>query len=161
MPVRTYTIWIDAPIEAVWAFHASVEALPLLTPPDRTVRILSEDVAVRNGALHQLAIRMKGLPVRWDARISDVEPPTRFVDTAERSPFAVWRHEHRFTPENGGTRLTDTVEYRLPFGPIGAVVDRLFVGRDLDAMFAFRHEATRAALASTRPGSPAPDGAAG
>lgn len=145
-----------APVEAVWEFHASVAALPKLTPPDRTVRIVSDELRVVNGALHELEIRMKGIRLRWNARITEVQPPRQFVDTAERSPFAAWQHRHAFHPENGGTRITDTVDYRLPFGPVGALVDYLFVRHDLDAMFAYRHQATRQALESAQAQIPAP-----
>ena len=65
------------------------------------------------------------------------------MDIAVRSPFKRWRHEHRFDPRDGGSTLTDTVEYELPFGPFGAIADRLFVRRDLEAMFAHRHRVTQ------------------
>lgn len=70
-----YETLIDAPVETVWAFHASVEALPLLTPPGRRVRIVGDELDVRDGALHRIQVRIGPVWLPWDARISEVDPP--------------------------------------------------------------------------------------
>lgn len=132
--------------QELWEFHASAEALMALTPTNRRVEVLSEDLAVRDGALHILRVRQFGIPLVWHARISEVDPPRGFVDTAERSPFAYWRHHHEFLPHPEGALLRDTVMYQLPFGPLGMIADWLFVRRDLETMFAFRHKHTQELL---------------
>lgn len=147
MSRKVYESVLTATPEEVWGFHASVEALPLLSPPGTKVTILSQDTRVVEGALHELrVVRFGFMALRWNARITDVEPPYRFVDTAERSPFKFWRHEHAFLPLPEGTMLRDTIEYELPFGPLGKLMDRLLVSRDLDQMFEHRHRVTRQAL---------------
>ena len=47
--------------------------------------------------------------VRWrvTSRITEFEPPHRFVDEMVRGPFALFRHEHSFEEHEGGTRMTD------------------------------------------------------
>jgi ligand-binding SRPBCC domain-containing protein len=47
----------------------------------------------------------------------------------------LWIHEHRFEVRDGGTLVRDRVEYAVPGGRI---VQRLFVGRDLEKIFSFR-----------------------
>jgi uncharacterized protein len=73
-----------------------------------------------------------------------VEPERRIVDVAERSPFALWRHEHLFR-ELGPARtlMTDRVTYRLPAGRLGLLMDRLVVRGQLERAFAERHRRTR------------------
>ena len=44
------------------------------------------------------------------------------------------------------TRLTDTVSYEAGPGAIGRIADALFVRRQIDAMFAYRHQVTRELL---------------
>lgn len=149
MTRKQYRSVLPAPVEAVWAFHRSAEVLRDLTPPGQHVEPVG-DLEVRDGALHTLRIRRFGLPMVWKARISEVEPPRRFVDTAEQSPFAYWRHEHRFEPCAEGTELIDTIEYRLPFGLLGQLIDRLAISRDIDRMFAHRHAVTRRAVSAER-----------
>ena len=45
-----------------------------------------------------------------------------FADEQLRGPYALWHHTHVFEDAQGGTRMTDRVRYRLPFGPLGEVV---------------------------------------
>ncbi|MCW5942147.1 MAG: SRPBCC family protein [Fimbriimonadaceae bacterium] len=149
MTTKTWQTLIDAPVERVWEFHRSADALRRLSPPGTRVELMSQDGAVRVGAVHRLRIRRFGLSVRWDARIERADPPSGFVDVALRSPFAHWRHDHEFVAQPGGrTLLVDRVDYALPFGFLGRVLDRLFVGRALDGMFSHRHAATRRELES-------------
>ncbi|MGE0001930.1 MAG: SRPBCC family protein [Fimbriimonadaceae bacterium] len=141
--IKGFETFVPASVEDVWRFHESAEALKVLTPPSRQVRLSEQDLAVREGAMHELRFKIGPLWVPWLARISNVRPPYGFTDTAIRSPFARWVHEHEFVPSEAGTLVRDTVTYALPFGPIGRVVDALFVSRDIDSLFAFRHRATR------------------
>lgn len=146
MPRLVFESVIPCSVQELWDFHGDVSALGRLTPPGNQVTILSEDTAVRNGALHVLRVKKNGLPLVWKARISEVEPPHRFVDTAEQSPFKSWRHEHAFLEHAQGALLRDTVDYEMPFGPLGALVDRILIRKDLEAMFAHRHQVTKAAF---------------
>lgn len=132
--------------QELWDFHASVSALTKLTPPGTHVIILSDDTAVTEGNLHVLRVKKMGIPIVWKARIHEVTPPSGFTDTAEKSPFARWTHRHAFLETPEGTLLRDTVEYQLPGGPLGVVVNALVVERDLKNMFRFRHQVTKAEL---------------
>lgn len=145
---KRFETLVPVAVEDLWRFHESAEALRVLTPPSRQVRLPEQDLAVREGALHELRLKIGPCWVPWSARISNVRPPYGFTDTAVRSPFARWIHEHEFLPSEGGTLLRDTVTYALPFGPIGRIVDALFVSRDIDSVFAFRHRATRERFAT-------------
>lgn len=157
MPTNVWETEIAVPVRDLWELHRSVAALETLTPPGRRVRIVGDDHEVREGAIHRLRVKQLGLWFPWHARISDVVPYTRedaacgFTDTAEKSPFASWVHRHDFLPvvgQPGRSRLRDRVEYRMPLGPLGALADALFVAREIEALFAYRHQATARALAA-------------
>lgn len=145
---KVFETRLAAPVESVWAFHASAEALRALTPRGRQVELISDDLAVVAGARHVIRVRQFGVPLVWVARIEVAEPPHRFVDVAERSPFRFWRHEHAFLQDGDGTLLRDSLEYELPLEPLGALAHALFVSRDLDSLFAFRHARTKELLES-------------
>lgn len=132
--------------QELWEFHSSVEALKILTPPDAQVQVIGDGLAVRDGAVHILKVKKFGLPIVWKALISDVVPGRQFRDTALKSPFPSWSHLHEFLPHSDGALLRDTVDYVPPMGPFGFIVDALFVKKDLEKMFAYRHEATSEAL---------------
>jgi ligand-binding SRPBCC domain-containing protein len=73
-------------------------------------------------------LRQFGIPVRHTSVISEYEPPLRFVDEMVRGALAEFRHEHSFVPRpDGGCTMLDTISYRLPVGPLGALADRLAV----------------------------------
>jgi ligand-binding SRPBCC domain-containing protein len=59
------------------------------------------------------------------------------VDEQISGPYRVWIHEHRFTLRDGGTFCEDSVRY-APLG--GAMMNRLFVARDVREIFAYRAE---------------------
>ena len=59
------------------------------------------------------------------SRITEYEPPHRFVDEMIRGPFALFRHEHSFEEHEGRTRMTDVVEFRTRAGALTPVTDRV------------------------------------
>lgn len=76
-----------------------------------------------------------GDQVTWEARhfglwwtmtsaVTEMDGPFRFVDEQVRGPFSRFRHEHRFASVDGGTLMTDTIEFAAPFGIIGRLVAR-------------------------------------
>ena len=65
------------------------------------------------------------------------------MDEQRRGPYRLWAHEHTFEAKDGGTLARDFVEYAVPGG---ALVNRLFVARDVRGIFAYRTERLREAL---------------
>ncbi len=96
------------------------------------------------GAVYDYTLRLHGLPLRWRTLITSWREGQRFEDLQIKGPYALWYHLHTFedTPD-GGTRMTDEVRYRLPFGWLGALA-LPFVKRDVARIFAHRREALKA-----------------
>ena len=61
-----------------------------------------------------------GIRWRMTSRITEFEPPHRFVDEMASGPFASFRHEHRFDGD-ATTRMTDQVALRGGRGMLGLV----------------------------------------
>ena len=141
---------LKSEVQAVWNFHSSAEALNLLTPSSRKMRWVSNDLSVREGAVHEFRVKIGPFWVTWRAELSAVDPPHGFVDTALESPFKSWTHRHEFISHPKGTMIRDTIEYVPPFGVLGALANTLFISKDIDQLFAFRHEATLKALDGTK-----------
>lgn len=141
--MRTFLLqreqWIPRPIDQVFAFFADATNLEAITPPWLRFRILEPRPAVlRAGTLIAYRLRWHGVPLRWLTEIEAWEPPFRFVDVQRRGPYALWHHTHEFEPSDGGTRMRDVVRYALPMGPLGTLMHRLIVRRELEAVFDYR-----------------------
>lgn len=79
------------------------------------------------------------------SRITVADRPMRFADEQVSGPFAWFRHEHRFAPlADGRTRMHDRWEHRSPLGPLGAIVDRLVLGRYMRGLLEQRNRVLRA-----------------
>ena len=133
---------------AVFPFFADAANLEAITPPWLRFRIVSpRAAALRDGAIVDYRLRLHGVPVSWLTRIEAWEPGERFVDVQLHGPYALWHHTHEFEPDGaGGTLMRDVVRYALPYGPLGEVARRLFVARDLEAIFDYRRDRVRERL---------------
>jgi ligand-binding SRPBCC domain-containing protein len=141
---------LPGPPEAVFPFFADARNLEAITPPLLEFRLLTpEPIQMGVGTFLQYALRLRGVPVRWDTLIQAWDPPHRFVDVQVRGPYRLWHHTHELEPLDGGTAtlMRDTVRYALGFGPFGEIARRAVVERDLEAIFAFRAERVPALLA--------------
>jgi ligand-binding SRPBCC domain-containing protein len=130
-------LWLPIALDRVFEFFSKAENLQALTPPWLQFKILSPlPIAIHQGTLIDYRIRVHGLPMRWRSSIATWNPPHEFVDTQLRGPYRRWVHTHRFGADNGGTRVSDSVDFEVPGGRLVS----WFVARDLRRVFAFRHE---------------------
>jgi ligand-binding SRPBCC domain-containing protein len=140
---------LEAPPEAVFPFFADARNLEAITPPLLRFRLLTpEPIAMGVGTFLQYALRLHGVPVRWDTLIQEWEPPHRFVDVQVRGPYRLWHHTHELVAVDGGTVMRDTVRYSVGFGVLGEVARRGLIVRDLEAIFAFRAQTVPALVAA-------------
>ncbi len=134
-------LWLPRPRDQVFPFFADAMNLQELTPAFLDFRILTPPpIEMDAGTLIDYSLKVRGVPIRWRTRISEWEPPLRFVDEQIKGPYRLWVHEHRFLEEDGGTRVLDRVRYAPPGG---SLVNRLFVRSEVQRIFAYRTERLR------------------
>lgn len=134
---------LPASSERVWGFLATPVNLDLLTPPELRFRIITEvPEHMHEGLriLYNIEIPFFGRR-KWLTEIREIVPGQSFVDEQLRGPYRSWIHYHLIDPlPDGRTRMTDRVDYRLPFGALGRLVHWLIVRRMLGRIFDYREQ---------------------
>jgi len=128
--------WLPAEPDAVFDYCRSTAGFREHFP--YAVRWHSKGGLWLEGDTLDFRYRYMGVWLPHKTRITELQPARSFTDVMERGLYRHFRHRHDFAPEQGGTRLTDTVEFS--FGA-GALVDRFLGIPTLRRAFAQRHQA--------------------
>lgn len=138
---RQWQQFIPQPLEVVWHFFSRPENLNDMTPGDVSFEILS-DIAGQEmypGMIVRYRISpFGGIKMNWVTEITHVGDRQYFIDEQRFGPYAFWHHEHRFEEKNGGVLMTDILHYKVPYGLLGTIVDKLVVGPKIEEIFRFR-----------------------
>lgn len=138
---------VRAPLARVFEFFSDARNLGELTPPWLAFELISSaPIEMRAGLVIEYRLRVRGLPLRWASRIDHWDPGRAFVDTQLRGPYRSWVHTHEFDGDARTTLIRDTVRYTLPLGPLGGLVHRIVVRRDVERIFDYRQARTAALL---------------
>lgn len=120
----------------VFAFFSDPANLTRITPYWLRFTITSpQPVIMTKGTLIDYVLRVHGIPLKWRSEITAWDPPYRFVDEQRKGPYRYWIHEHILADQDGVTEVIDRVRYAVPGS---AIVQRLFVARDVAKIFAYR-----------------------
>ena len=135
---------IRATPERVFAFHELPDALPRLTPPWESARIVQAAPDLKVGSRAIVETRIFGLiPARWVAEHTAYDPPRMFEDIQLDVPFRRWRHRHIIKPHAEGAVLRDEIEYEAPFSFVGQLAAPFVIVPRLERLFEYRHRVTR------------------
>ncbi|MDB4384650.1 TIGR01777 family oxidoreductase [Opitutaceae bacterium] len=139
----------QSPAEA-FAWHARPGALERLTPPWESVELESMTGGLKDGAVVKMRSQVGPFNLQWVAEHFGYRENTLFCDRQLSGPFARWEHRHRFESlPDGGCRLVDEVDYKLPLAPFSNIA-RGMVRRRLNRMFDYRHAVMSADLITAR-----------
>jgi len=132
------------PAATLWAFHERPDAFALLTPPWQKTEVLQPPASLEIGTVVILRARIGPLWQRIVAEHVAYERGRMFADRMVEGPFAKWHHVHTVTPRgDGASSLVDEVDYELPLGALGRLFGAPIARRQIERLFAYRHEVTR------------------
>ena len=68
----------------------------------------------------------------------DLKEGEYFVDEQRVGPYAMWHHQHKIEPIEGGVLMTDIITHKPPLGFLGAIANTLFIKQQLKGIFDYR-----------------------
>lgn len=135
---------IPADIDSVWDFISSPDNLSRITPEymgfDITTEHLSEKMYPGMVITYKVS-PLLGIKMTWVTEITHVREKEYFVDEQRHGPYAMWHHEHKIFPIEGGTLMTDLVTYQPPFGFLGRIANAISIRKKINEIFAYRNKA--------------------
>lgn len=141
-----YTLMVDQalpiPLQEAWEFFSSPKNLERITPKHMNFRITSgEPEPMYPGQIISYKVSpFPGMKTNWVTEITHVEKEKYFVDEQRFGPYKMWHHEHSFEEREGTVWMRDKVSYKLPFGILGDIAQRLFVRKQLKGIFNYRQQ---------------------
>lgn len=135
--------WLPISVKEAWDFFSTPLNLARITPSRLDFHILSdvEGKEIHSGMVIDYKVRpLWGIQMRWKTEICRVEKPSIFVDRQLKGPYKVWEHTHTFTEKAGGVLMNDRVDYEIPLGVLGRLMNGLVVRREIEKIFDFRRK---------------------
>jgi len=149
-----YSCVINASPEEVCAFHTDTHNLPFITPSWIDVKIMSMDDPFVQNSRVSLEITRFGIRTRWIMEIEVLNCPQEVTDTMVSGPFSHFRHQRRFKSlSENQTLMEEFITLKLPFGWFANLIFWI-IKLDMDKMFTYRHNATRAYFKSKNSNEP-------
>ena len=133
---------IPITIEKAWGFFSNPNNLIKITPNHMNFKFL-EDVEdfIYPGQIIKYNVRpVLNIKMSWVTEISHVEQNKFFVDEQRFGPYKFWHHKHIFTELDNGCKITDIIDYGLPFGLVGEFFHPIFIKPKLEEIFIYRNK---------------------
>lgn len=127
-------------VEEAWDFLSNPKNLKVITPEHMGFKILSgADRAMFQGQIIQYIVKpFPGISTKWVTEITHVKEGKYFVDEQRFGPYALWHHKHFLKEIDGGVEMEDLIDYKIPFGILGQLLQPLLVKKQLNKIFQYR-----------------------
>jgi ligand-binding SRPBCC domain-containing protein len=129
-------------LDDAWSFLCNPANLSKLTPSKMNMKIITgADRPMYAGQVLQYSVTpLAGIKTKWVSEITQFEDHKYFVDVQLYGPYAFWHHKHFITEIDGGVEMEDIIDYKVPFGILGQLVQPLIVKPKLEEVFNYRRE---------------------
>lgn len=127
-------------IDEAWEFLSSPANLKIITPDYMSFDILSGvDRPMYPGQIIQYIVTpVLGIKTKWVTEITHVKDKHYFVDEQRFGPYTLWHHKHFIKEIEGGVEMEDIIDYKLPFGWLGQLMQPILVKPKLEEIFEYR-----------------------
>ncbi len=132
--------------EKAWDFFSRPENLNKITPAKMDFKILTDikDLEMYPGMIIHYTVKpLLGIPLKWETEIKEIRGKEYFKDVQKNGPYEIWEHTHLFQEIPNGVEMTDIVEYVLPFGILGQIMNFIIIKKQLRTIFDYRSKAVK------------------
>lgn len=129
-------------VEEAWNFLSDPRNLKVITPDYMGFNILSgADRPMYAGQIIQYIVTpVLGIKTKWVTEITHVIDKHYFVDEQRFGPYALWHHKHFIKEIEGGVEMEDIIDYKIPLGLLGQLVQPILVKPKLEEIFEYRQK---------------------
>ncbi len=129
-------------LEKAWEFLSDPKNLKVITPDYMGFNILSgADRPMFPGQIIQYIVTpIAGIKTKWVTEITHVKHLEYFVDEQRFGPYSLWHHKHFIKEIEGGVEMEDIIDYKLPMGFLGELVQPFLVAPKLEEIFDYRRK---------------------
>lgn len=126
MEIIRITTLIKAPVDRCFKLSTTIDLD--LAAANSTSKSVIDGVANR-----------LGYPMTHKIRMEDCRPYSFFRDVMVEGAFTFYQHDHHFAPMNDGTRVRDELRFAARPGPLGRLVEKLYLRRRLTKLLRRRN----------------------
>ena len=147
MTKLTRSIEIEASPEKVFAFTHDIEKMNQITKGASEGQYTSKGPVGVGTTMHYVG-KAGGSQAEFDMEITEFEKNKKIsMRTIGASKFKM-KGSHTLEPTAKGTKLTNTMDYELPYSILGKIVDKLKVHKDIEKQVEKQLRDTKKALES-------------
>ncbi|MGB1404771.1 MAG: SRPBCC family protein [Flavobacteriaceae bacterium] len=126
-----------------WNFFSDPRNLKTITPDYMGFEIVSGAASKMYAGqiLQYIVTPLLNIRLKWVTEITHIREGEYFVDEQRFGPYSLWHHKHFIKPIKNGVEMIDIVDYKVPFGILGQLVQPFLVRPKLEEIFEYRKNA--------------------
>lgn len=135
--------YVPISLNRAWDFFSDPRNLKKITPTSLGFQILNDSLPERiyPGMIIKYKVRpLLNIPMTWVTEITQAQAPDFFIDNQKSGPYTFWHHQHFFREVEGGVEIIDIVNYKVPLGILGRMIEKLVVNHKVRHIFNYRSE---------------------
>ncbi len=129
MTIVSKSIDIKAPVDTVFTYFARPEHVSdQMTEKGVALNVIPMDIkeGMGVGTTFRVVGDFNGKRLEWDCETTEFVRERKIAAKMFRGPFKKWNITTEFTPKSERlTTVTMTVDYDMPFGPLGGIFNKL------------------------------------
>jgi len=137
-----YSQKLPISLNEAWDFLSSPKNLELITPRHMDFNITDwDEKKAYPGQIIQYTVKpLLGVKINWVTEITQVKDKEFFIDEQRFGPYSFWHHKHFLKEVENGILIEDVIHYKIPLGPIGILLNFLFINSKLNSIFKYRKQ---------------------